>query len=1333
MTVRTGKSVARVVGGGAFHTENSIEASAIQEAPGVVVLDLYDADQSGDNSVTLNVANYLQDGETQYKLRAPIGEDALVNASLEGSIITISVPEDSTAAGLTAVSVVSTNADGLPVSWTVLVHVVSVDGYTVEEQAWGEGTWDSPEDSGDDWSLLWQCNDYRWKPQTTFDGLTTAADWSFGSAQVDASRDRWTYANPSSTGEFEVTPTVAFGGETPYFETLNTASVGLHREEAPSAAQPRIAATYVSYMDWEAAYFSSIETDRYGTVPGAAKLTTADDGYVAYPGYRYHPEVPEPIDHNIVRLRVELGEAVPQGMTGTLHLAWYDPDNTVANVPSTAPENMGNGIRDNDAALAAASGRLPGWTLCFSPEDPVQHPDSTTGSVQDAFLVIDDGRYGDNFIVVAHPNEGIAESLEFRENEAEELELMRRANTGLWHALPDDGDHSDDPADGVKDHRTSVLTILPSVDIDADSDNNGPIERTADEEDRESDPDEPGKIILLNDDDDNHNDVLDMDELDGNGAPSVYANGDNDLTQVVLDFGLATYQGLAGCTLELTSSDGLRVWGDWRRNLPADTSAYNLAHTLYAWTITSETLDDPFPPSVYVEGISSGRETVTWALIGPDQEVLHSDTIVFTVVRADLDADTNRDNAFDDTDEAFEDDWTNAHGAIILANADDDDRDGVPDNWGGGALVDAIATTSAGIFINAPARWPLPPGDDLADIGKLIIPQLDVAQLPDDLTIELKIESIDAGVFHVTPEVEAKKRVRIFLPTDRPTGSTGYECKVGDSELLGPTIGTTVTFSKSPADPRHKHSIFQGTGNVAFGIEGIYPGAPVQITATFMLGGTVLRADVVQVKVSPFIAFSHEAEVALGASSNPTVYVAQNASNAPLRTALSVYGSSLATVPTTQEVSDQWWQDPFEIGYLQSPYGQMHALLMLPRSTKKHPPTSPGATFYDYARNNMMRDSVGFLPYFAGFDLDDIGSNAGGNFEVRTGTNALRNSFGTIVMAIGNGHNPIDPRIANFLLSQGVQTVIATIDLSWMKLGHIDEIVSFSTTPGGRARVASPEVAWALLTIAQKGGGGSEVILTDMTEGDITVDNLLTSSAPRDYYGDIFDGPLSYSEQLQFAFSRLGFHSPITQAPVSGNGAPEDVLHTAGYLDAYDHLFHSGDEVEWKLQFTGPDTYDFYCRKVGTVDWTPDGSGNRREDSVSTSMVAFVLRAWWDDSKMTAAGQTVLFKTKPSPDMIALPVLFRDDGNTGAVAYTNNVVNALVDGEKLFVAEVRGPTVGGGSLFDWYVQDAALTVGFLSVTTCDEALYYHNNYGSIHCGTNVFRVIPYSWWECMVS
>lgn len=86
----------------------------------------------------------------------------------------------------------------------------------------------------------------------------------------------------------------------------------------------------------------------------------------------------------------------------------------------------------------------------------------------------------------------------------------------------------------------------------------------------------------------------------------------------------------------------------------------------------------------------------------------------------------------------------------------------------------------------------------------------------------------------------------------------------------------------------------------------------------------------------------------------------------------------------------------------------------------------------------------------------------------------------------------------------------------------------------------------------------------------------------------------------------------------------------------------------------------------------------------------------------------------------------------GALAYTNNVINGIVHGDKLLVADVAGPNVGGGigDIFDYYVDQAAQLVGFTTVLTANE-VWYHNWQGSIHCATNVIREIDGMWWEIL--
>jgi len=82
----------------------------------------------------------------------------------------------------------------------------------------------------------------------------------------------------------------------------------------------------------------------------------------------------------------------------------------------------------------------------------------------------------------------------------------------------------------------------------------------------------------------------------------------------------------------LTASDGLRIWGDQLRNLPDGATVQGTGYNQYEWMIPAGTTSDPFPGSVYVEGIATGRQWVTWELSGSSGQVLASDTVVFTVI-----------------------------------------------------------------------------------------------------------------------------------------------------------------------------------------------------------------------------------------------------------------------------------------------------------------------------------------------------------------------------------------------------------------------------------------------------------------------------------------------------------------------------------------------------------------------------------------------------------------------------------------------------------------------------------------------------------------------------
>lgn len=708
----------------------------------------------------------------------------------------------------------------------------------------------------------------------------------------------------------------------------------------------------------------------------------------------------------------------------------------------------------------------------------------------------------------------------------------------------------------------------------------------------------------------------------------------------------------------------------------------------------------------------------------------------FQAFIVDLDVDTNRDVAIisldgssldDDKDEDLP--WTEKSGALILLNTDDDDGDNLPDAWWGGDLD--------GDGINEPADTFVNDVTDILDIGPLIFKKLGVSEIAENMSLKLEVEEIiGEDNYWSRRGYDAEHRVRIFLPTTHSGNNTFVG--TGDEELIGPTMGPSHVFSHNPGQPDDINTLFAGTGEVDFGIEGLQAGASVSITMTVLVDGRSVASDTVAVRVTPWIAHSHEQPVEDGrvGLDGPTVFVAaagyDGTSNQELRDGLnSLFPGLVDATTVTGEVrrtgvqeSDVWWQDAFEAGYVQAPYGSMHSLLLLPRARIQID------GFDRYIIDHVMTLGVGVIADLAnpvGFhDGED-----GGNLEVQFGVGG---GLGTIVTARGGNNKIMRNRIFDFFANQGVQQVNNSVDLSWMFLGHLDEVVSFSTETSQRARVASPEAAWALLVLAsQVYGAGNQKILaghygldSSIDTDGLTVDEILASQGLRDinFTAD------NYSEQIiRGVREPLGLQSAVTVG--SGNGA----LMRAGYLEVFDTIYPGGPQaIEWKLSFTSASDYTFWRRRPGETIWVADGMGNKLNDSFSSSHAVYILSNWWD-ATVTTAGQEYFFTTEPSPNMIEMPVLFFNFIGSGALAFTNNVVNSVVSSDKMVVADVAGPVVGGGvndDLFDWYVEQAAGLVGITNVETVKE-LSYHLGCGSVHCGTNVLRELDESqkWWDML--
>jgi len=194
--------------------------------------------------------------------------------------------------------------------------------------------------------------------------------------------------------------------------------------------------------------------------------------------------------------------------------------------------------------------------------------------------------------------------------------------------------------------------ILAAVDIDTDSNNNGAIEGSPEEDAIEMQV--PGNLLLLNDDDDNVNGVEDRNE----SLATRFI--DDDLEPILLSY--FSIADLTGFTLVIVGASNSSV------NLWTSTDRLSLAKTVYEIGL------EAIPEIIYAEGISTGQATITLRLEGRGA-IIAIDSVLLSVIKGDLRAFRQQTPVFQEHEipDAME------QHIGIRRNLDDDDENGVPD------------------------------------------------------------------------------------------------------------------------------------------------------------------------------------------------------------------------------------------------------------------------------------------------------------------------------------------------------------------------------------------------------------------------------------------------------------------------------------------------------------------------------------------------------------------------------------------------------------------------------------------------------------------------------
>lgn len=934
---------------------------------------------------------------------------------------------------------------------------------------------------------------------------------------------------------------------------------------------------------------------------------------------------------------------------------------------------------------------------------------------------------------------------------------------------------------------------VPSIDLDVDSDNtdalNLPDRSSAEEsiEDVENDPAKPAKIVLINSGDKDNDGILDFaDGFNWDGRPRNKDDLDKEdrFTPLVLELGPLIDLAKAKIKFAYSASDPaavsstappepihipgpghLRLWtkdGGVPRNkakvnapTPGDYVAPEEDYTATELGFQEERR----VITLYSEGIARSSKLGEQRIVmevdpdgdGPAGFDL-TDAVRMTLLKLDLDGDTNRDGIIDEKDELDETKWRKGpkgRGAIVLPNADKDSPAALvgPDNWShrdwdGDVDIDVVDQDWDRDGLPDPVNRRVDAGNDTDDLGPLWLSKLGPATLPDDLNLRLDVTKPDKPGY--SAHIGARERLRIFLPTgvqgddhviQGANPATGF---LGDEAVIGPEQedGAEVTFVNPAriADAQHQidYGILAGQGTVKFGAEGIEFGGLIDIRATLRLGAQELGQDTIRLKVTPYVLLDHTSRVEIQKDAGPTVYVTdmfadgQGNDNNDLIARLEGHFKDVAGTIYVDKpnILDPWHQDGYEIGYVKAPYGSMHVVLELPRARSRF-----SSEISKYIRSTLLRTNVGVNIRIAGFRPRT--QDAGGNIE----------SIPRHIPGLGPGKffrgNLMQKPQTDFFAAQDVNDNVA-VNTDWLRVQHVDEVVSIAPS-GARAVVADPEVAWALILWASKVDGTAPMLqqMNNLGSAGIEVSAVASSTALRDFNMSFVMADNHLPKIRKKVAALLSGSEPESKPRVGKGNKGTAKLTKAGALVGF---FPDTLPREYEIKFKDATRYVVrYRRDAPQAVWQEDpDQGSIDEDMVFRAAKAFLFTHWWQGAP--ASGDIFTFTADPGAKIVEMPVLFFEEGGE-ASAYTTNHVNGVADGRTFITGKAFGPQVdyrGTGQLrdiFDDYFSHPIDPMGILRLAGYDhviraDARVYHNNCGSIHCGTNVRREIPiFKWWE----
>lgn len=483
----------------------------------------------------------------------------------------------------------------------------------------------------------------------------------------------------------------------------------------------------------------------------------------------------------------------------------------------------------------------------------------------------------------------------------------------------------------------------------------------------------------------------------------------------------------------------------------------------------------------------------------------------------DLRVDNNR-NGVVETDDPSEDldeeSWDKSHGAVFLANIDDD-RVTCPKT--GTDVQLASCNDAADEEING--------DDDLADMARLkTVPWADA---PDDAAGTISLGS-PGGTF-----------VRLFRK--KADGSFGV-FKPESDKLTASELRDGVELAIEGKDIVRDAAQWDGYVDITLRVQVPAGESTAAVDAN----------DVVRMRVSPVMTFHHLSPVETSYATSAGVYAEYKAFIADFQKA--VDNAQVPNGLTQVKTDDPWTQDFFETGYMSMPAanGTQKVIRVFYRSANVESPgsmTNPlrssGKTVFTTFRG---KDAAGVQQFDIKHAEEMDSLNSMGNTETIPpySLNGVDYPLGRV--ARGNVSNfYTDPKFTLMLESQKQQPPVY-FDTSWLLVGHIDETISYvkASSPRGWVVLANDaRLAKKMLEDQVAKGNGGVKMFEGMNWYD---DNYKPYSAEKTIqevldYTDVMNESASAATEVDAQIELLKKETGLTDAEI----IPVPFLHWPAY------------------------------------------------------------------------------------------------------------------------------------------------------------------------------------------